>query len=252
MTLLAGCLSFTSIRNKQNFSRNLSHWASLNPWKTRFIITGIHILTGTAGIILGKKLAESATSFSDISKNLTVAIFLTTALLYPVRKAPGKLFKHTYLRQKTHDLALFLTGFILMVNVGNHYSKLMPSFASIFDAKNLSKQNELPAVNTIQSPTQLMFYQSESQIQKELPVPHHKGSGIGVKILLTVLALAAACGLGYGLAVLSCSIACSGSEGFAALVGIVGGITIIGLLIWALKSIFKPKPKRISSVSYNT
>jgi hypothetical protein len=251
MTLLAGCLSLIGLKSAPDFSRNISHWATINPWKTRFLITGIHVLTGTAGIILGKKLADSGTHFTELSKNLSIAIFLTSALLYPVRKSPTELFKHTYLRQKTHDLALFLSGFMLIVNVGNHYSELNPSFASLLGTRNFKQQQEHVSSNNIQVPNQLVFYKSENQSQDGSSVVQKKELGDWAKFFLTILAIAVACGLGYGLAVLSCSIACSGSQGLAALVGIGGLIGIIALLFWALRSIFSSKHKE-TKVSYQT
>ncbi|MGC1390509.1 MAG: hypothetical protein WA816_05685 [Bacteroidales bacterium] len=251
MTLLAGCFSLIGLKSAPDFSRNISRWATINPWKTRFLITGIHILTGTAGIILGKKLADSGTHFTELSKNLSIAVFLTSSLLYPVRKSQTKLFKHTYLRQKTHDLALFLSGFMLIVNIGNHYSELNPSFASLLGTRNFKQQQEHVSSNNIQVPYQLVFYKSENQSQDGSSVHQKKELGDWAKFFLTILAIAVACGLGYGLAVLSCSIACSGSQGLAVVVGIGGLVAIIALLFWALRSIFSPKHKE-TKVSYQT
>lgn len=244
MALLAGFFALAGLKSTPEFSRKISQWATMNPWKTRSIITGIQLVMATGGILLGERLDDRGTHFSDLSNNLLVGAFLTSALLYPVRKSSIKFFRHTLLRQKTYDLALFLSGFMLMVNVGNQYSNPTTYFANLIDNRNLNSQHESVSNNNIQAPAHLVLYQNEKQLQDKPAAPQKNGWRTFGKILLTLLAAAAGCGLGYLLLLLSCNIACSGMEGLAYVVLIGGGILIIGSLIWVIKKIFTSKKRK--------
>lgn len=249
LTFLAGCLMLLGLKKTPVYARQVSQWASVNPWKARLMIAGIHIVMGVSGIILGEKLADSGTHFTDLSKNLLAGTFLTSAMLYPVRKSPSKLFRHTYFRQKTHDLALFLSGFMLMVNLGNHYSDRPASPSSMADNGYNKQQSESVTGNLVQPANHLVLYQDEKQTPDVKTISQEGEMNTAAKILLAVLVIAAALGLGYLLFLLSCSIACSGLEGLAWLVGIGGGFLLIALTAWTVSIIFTPMPAKIPKKS---
>jgi len=248
MAILAGLIPFGAIKATPNIARNISFWTAMNPWKTRFMYAGIQIALGSSGFLLGKQLAENGIQFSDLSKDLLLGVFLTSSLLYPVRYSTVKLFKHSYLRQKAFDLALALSGFMLMVNAGNN-----PQWTSSLTSMINLKGNEQSNVNMLnehsQTPKQLVYYQDVNQLQVEEPVPQKRERSLGMNILLTALAVLAGLGLAYLLAAAACGLACNGMEGLAYLVGIGGGLLLIGLAIWVIKSIWHPKHKRRTNPS---
>jgi hypothetical protein len=248
MALLGGLITLAAIKATPNLGKNISFWAAMNPWKTRIMFTGVNIGLGIGGVFLGEKLAGNGVHFSDLSGDLLLAVFLTSALLYPVRYSSIKLLKHSFFKQKVFDMALALSGFILMINAGNTNPGLTASFTNMINLKSNEQQN----VNMSNAPNkvqkQLVFYQDEKQLQDEQAIPQKKGMSLALKILLTVLTVMAGLGLGYLLVFAACGLACNGMEALAYLVGIGGGILLILLAVLAIKSIWHPKHRvRIKS-----
>ena len=244
MALLMGLIPLAAIKAKPDFARNISFWAAMNPWKTRFMYAGIQIGLGATGIILGERLADNGVHFSDLSGDLLLAAFLTSASLYPVRNSSLKLFRHSYFRQKVFDMALALSGFLLMVSAGNNNPGITASFTGM---KNLNRNvQENVNISNFSNPDQkqIQYNQNVGQLQDEQVFPQKPEMSKGMKILLTVLTILAGLGLGYLLLLAACGIACNGMEGLAYLVGIGGGILLIVLAVLVIKSIWHPNHKR--------
>ena len=214
MVLLVGSLSLAGLKYTPELAGNISYWAALNPGKSRFIISIIQIMTGMAGLILGIKLADTGTHFSDLSKGIIGVTFLTSVLLYPVRKSRINLLKRTYFKQKIHDLVLFITGFVFMVYAGNHYSRQISSLTNIAGKQQYLEQ-EYYQLEKDQSRNPQEFFYHANHTQDMPAQPPEKGWSKGEKVLLTILTFMAATGLGYGVAVLSCELSCSGLNGLA-------------------------------------
>ena len=243
MAVLAGLIPLAAIKGSPKLSANISFWAAMNPWKTRFMFAGIQIALGTAGVLLGEKLADNGILFSDLSRDLLLGTFLTSVMLYPVKHTSIKLFEHSYLRQKTFDLALAISGFMLMVNAGNDPG-MRASFTNMVNFKGHEQQNVNMLNYNSQTPKQLLYYPNDKQLQDEQTAPQIKETSRGLKILYTVLAVLAALVLGCLLAAAACGLSCNGMVGLAYLVGIGGGILLIGLAIGVIKSIWHPKHKK--------
>jgi hypothetical protein len=169
--------------------------------------------------------------------------FLTSSLLYPVKNTSLTLFKHSYLRQKTFDLALVLSGLMLMVCAGNDPGT-RASLTKMVSFKSHEQQNVNMQNDNSQASKQLVYYQNDKQVQNEQTAPQVKRTSNGSKILLTFLVVLAALGLGYLLALASCAIYCNGMIGLSFIVGIGGGALIIVLMIGLIKSIWHPKHKK--------
>jgi hypothetical protein len=220
----------------------------MNPWKTRFMFAGAQIALGTSGFLLGEKLADTGVHFSALSWDLLLGSFLFSSLFYPTRNTSINFFKHTYLRQKAFDLALAISGFMLMVNTGNDPGT-RASFVKMVNFNGYERQNVNITDNQNPAPTQLLYHQSDKQLQDEQTVVRKKGRSKGDNILLTSLAVLAALVLGFIVAAAACSLSCNGMEGLAVLTGIGGGLLVLVLAIWAIKSIWHPKQKnRIKNV----
>jgi hypothetical protein len=249
MALLAGMIPFAAIRATPRLANNISFWAAMNPWKTRFMFAGAQIALGASGILLGGRLADSGMHFTDLSKDIILGTFLTSAFFYPVRYASVRLLKHSYLKQKAFDLALAISGFLLMVNTGND-----PLFrASLINMINING-NEQQTLRTpgdfSQAPKHMVLYQqNDSQFQESQPAPMRKEPTRGLKILYTVLAVLGGLGLAWLLAMAACGLSCNGMEGLAYLVGIGGGILLIVLAVLLIKSIWNPRHKRKANPS---
>ena len=243
MAILGGLIPLAAIKASPKLASNISFWAAMNPWKTRFMFAGIQIALGTAGVMLGERLADNGIHFSDLSRDILVGAFLTSSLLYPVKYSSINFFKHSYLRQKAFDLALALSGFMLMVNAGNDPG-MRASFTNMVNFKGHEQQNVNMLNYNSQKPKQLLYYPNDKQLQDEQTAPQKKETSRGLKILYTVLAVLAALVLGCLLAAAACGLSCNGMVGLAYLVGIGGGILLIGLAIGVIKSIWHPKYKK--------
>ncbi len=243
--LISGIITLGGLISTPGLAGKISYWAAVNPKKTRFIIGGIQVLTGFAGLILGTEMSHRGMQCSDASRNMLIATFLASALLYPVRKSPVRILKRTYFRQKIHDLLLFISGFLLMVWVGNHFSRQTDYPASLRNTAGTMQQPGYDAFSTFLTPGHQVLYTYEAQLQDEPASPEKKGLSTGAKVLLTVLTIVAFCAAAYGIAAASCGLACSGLNGLAIIVAVAGGLLIIALSYWALKAIYNPKNRRI-------
>jgi hypothetical protein len=243
MALLAGLIPIATIKASPDLAANISFWAAMNPWKTRLMFTAIQIALGTSGVLLGEKLADNGIHFSDLSRNLLIGAFLTSAMLYPGKHASIRFFKHSYLRQKSFDLALAISGFMLMVNAGNDPG-MRASLTGMVNFKDHEQQNIYSLNDHSQAPKQTLYYQNDKQLQDEQTAPLKKETSREMKSLYTVLVVLAALVLGFLVAAAACGLSCNGLVGLAFLVGIGGGGLLIALTIWAIKSIWHPKHKK--------
>ncbi|MBN1791663.1 MAG: hypothetical protein JW830_14280 [Bacteroidales bacterium] len=142
-------------------------------------------------------------------------------------------------KHHVHDILLFISGFLLMVWVGNHFSR-----QTVIPAGTM-QQSGYHAIHNIQTTGHQAFYAYEEQLQDEPANPKKKGLSTGAKVLLTFLTVVAFCAAAYGIAAASCGLACSGLNALAVLVAVVGDILTIGLAYLALKAIFNPKNRKI-------
>lgn len=243
MALMAGIIPFAAIKAKPQLANNISFWAAMNPWKTRFMFAGAQVALGASGILLGTRLADSGMHFTDLSKDIMLGTFLTSALLYPVRYSSVRLLKHSYLRQKAFDLALALSGFLLMINVGNTNPDLKTNFNRMANFKANIDQNVRLLDDQNQIRKSMTYVRGEKELMVEQDIVQKKEMSKGTKIALTVLIIIAGLGLGYLLVAAACGLSCNGMEGLAYLVGIGGGILLITLAILVIKRIWNPKRK---------
>jgi len=240
IALLFGLIPLGLIKANPKLAANISFWAAMNPWKTRFMFAGIQAGLIATGLILGERLAYNGIHFSNVSKDLLIGAFLTSSLLYPVKHTSIKLLKHSYLRQKAFDLTLAVSGFMLMVAAGND-PVMRGSYTKMISFINPGYENRIE--NLRPEPKQLLYYQNDGQQIKEQAVPDKEDKTRRKKTLATIFASLGFLALGFLVAGAACSLSCNGMEGLAYLVGIGGGALIIGLWIYAIKSIWHPKPK---------
>ncbi|MBN2862439.1 MAG: hypothetical protein JXN62_04700 [Bacteroidales bacterium] len=242
LALFAGLIPYATLKANPNLAADISYRAAMNPWKTRFMFAGIQFGLMAGGVMLGDKLADNGLHFSKLSRDLLLAVFLTSSALYPVRHTSVKLFRHSYLRQKAFDLAVAISGFMLMVNVGND-----PELrASLFNKINL-KDYELQNVNMVNDNNQrsnlLMYFQNDKHLQNEQTILQEEKKIRNKKIGLTVLVSLGILALALLVTGAACALACEDMVGLAALVGVGGGVLVIALAIKGIRSIWRPKPK---------
>jgi hypothetical protein len=243
---LTGLAALGLLKVRPGMAANISFWAAMNPWKTRLMFAIIHVGLGTAGILLGKKLADNGIRYSDLWGNLFLTGFLASSLLYPVRYSPVRILKHSYLRQKGFDIALLVSGFMLMVSTGNSNPEITASFTRMVKIHDNEKQNVNSFNNHSRNQKQLLYYQDEIQENEEKSGLQKKDEKQGTKIFYTVLAVLVGLVLACLLAAAACGLSCNGMEGLAFLVAVGGGTLLIWLSVLLIKRIWHPRPgKRI-------
>jgi hypothetical protein len=234
---------FLSLKINPDRAKRVSYWAKENPKKTMWMINGIKMITGVGGLYIGKMFYENDIAFSNTSTYALLGIFGAAAIAYPLKSAKRNFIKHTYLKRKVIDGLLALSGFLLMISLGNQVASdenVAPVITTVFEKTDQLFSQEHHGAND-----QMTSYTSDEidEISTEATDEEKKsgknaGKIIG-QILLTLLAVALFIGLLYILAILSCSLSCNGQEALAVVV-LLGGLAVcVGLLILAISAIWK-------------
>jgi len=229
-------LGFGLIKKKDTAIK-LSQWAKRN----KRISIGIIIATKAAltgiGFYSGKLLLDSGFHNSPTLTYSLAATMVIAGITYPRKKAIRGFWKHSYLKQKLHDLALTLCGFFLITAISNQ---------SNFTVNNHSFTNQ---VNTEHCADAKKWFRSDfREAQTKGSSTHEKDEpSVGTKVLITILLLILVVFLSMLLSVLVCGLSCSGQELAAALVGTGGILVIAAILLLGLRGIWRKKaPKKES------
>lgn len=227
----------------------ISRWGAQHLTYSRIIIAFCHVFLVTQAIFIG--LWSSAIHI-NISAWITLAIgniFFIAYLLYPRFKSQHGLFKYSYLRQKALDFILVLSYFLIIVcGVNQFVATGFSNSESIVEARfivyrhNPGKDTNRSGDFNFKSKVKTLKKQLRAeliQLKQSLKAKNDKGGVVLVKILLVLLSVGLALALAYVIAVLACGVACSGTEGLAWVILIVGWTGAIWLLVIALKAILR-------------
>lgn len=220
-------------RFNQSKFMNISRWGKKNSKKAIAAITAMKVFLIFSGLFVGKHLAENDLTFSDPVRNILLGSYLAAALFYPSKHDLFGFSKQSYFRQKIHDLSLVLSGFFIMVCLGNksavdtNFSAPTSFVFQTYDNHFSDTDDHLTTLNTENS--------------KEKSANSYKKTELsnGAKAGFTILAILVFLVLLYLIAGLACSLSCNGQDALAAIVGIGGASGLIVGLIFVLKSIYK-------------
>lgn len=232
----SGLLSLLMLSLAQSRSKKISYWAAENPWKARSLIAGTHTLTGLSALYLGHHLYGQEIFISEAVNYAALSVFTTSCLLYPMKNSFS--FTHSYFSQKANDISLFTSGVVMMLSAGNHYHFTQQPVSVSEVVFSLSTTNT-PEKNVYLVKSKKDLNAEKLKFKQEAKKELSKGAKVALTILLAITFAAAV----FGLAALSCSIACSGNEGLAAVVGIGGGIGLVALFILGIRGILGIKRK---------
>ncbi len=238
-----GLLTFGAFKIGEKKIKNISYWANNNKWKSRGALTGIKLFLGTLGVYFGSVLFKNDIIITNTITNALMMASLLTAFLYPVRQKKGEKYRIQYARQKTFDLALSMSGFMLMASVGNQASASKDYFPIVSEFNHqIDKKVDLFVPNSFYASSgslNLSLRMNEKDNVKE-NAKDSSGEVIG-KIFLTILAFALFALLEALILGLSCSLSCNGSEAAAIIVGVGGTVLNVLLLVAIMRAIFKKK-----------
>lgn len=230
--------------------KNLSRWAKAYPRQARFILVLAHV-----SIAFGALTCGFSTYFADIVLPTWLPILLANCFflayfLYPQKGAALGWFKFSYLRQKSHDFILSTSYALLIVSGLNVwlFSNLDSGVNQATASPRLIAQHLKPTgldEKTVKKHTitdlKASFQELKAAIKTykaEQKVADNNAAG-GKKGWLIAVTILGALVLGYVITGLACGIACSGQEGLAWALLIVGWGGIIWLSIILIKKIAK-------------
>ena len=225
--LMAGLFWF----NQQKM-RNISKWAKENSGKAITAITIVKVSLILSGLFIGKNLAENDFSFSDPVRNIMLGSYLAAALFYPSKRGFFHFLKQSYFKQKIHDLTLVLSGFFIMVCLGNK-SAVDANFSTPTTFVFQSYDDAI-SDNDDKTIDNLTFAKGDLVSSNKKPEKSN-----GAKVVLTILAGLGFLALMLVVAGLACGIACNGQEALAVVLLIAGAGGLIIGLIFVLKNIHR-------------
>lgn len=229
--------------------KKLSRWAKTHPRQARLILVLAHVC-----IAFGALTSGFLSYFLEIAVPrwlpiLLVNSFFLAYFFYPQKGATQGWFKHSYLRQKFHDFTLS-TSYALLIVAGLNvwlYSNIEGSSKQTAVKRVLIAQHLKPAGLDEKTAKKHKIKDLKASFQElktaiktykaEQKADNNSAGGGGGKGWLIALTIFGALVLGYVITGLACGIACSGQEGLAWALLIVGWGGIIWLSIILIKKI---------------
>jgi hypothetical protein len=195
----------------------ISFWAKQHVWTSRLIIIFlIYPVINFCGWFLGDVLALSGVYFNQSWGYVLSFVILFLFLVYPYKADKTKPYYRVW--KKSIDALMILTTFAFILVRGNGFNNdrspnifMTAAYASVVAEPNIDPKTKIEKKkkNAIKKLVQNIRtkYKSLSRDEKT-----------GLIIFVIIVAVVAL----YGLLALSCSIACSGSEGLAYAVFFLG------------------------------
>jgi len=206
--------------------QRLSFWARRHVWPARLIIIFlIYPVLNLAGWFIGDVLAYNGVHISEAWAYPLSFMILLLFVVYPYNVNRSK--PHFYTWKKTVDVLMILTSFCFILMRGNNFNSdqntnmfVNSSFANSSPEKNIqpSSTSKKEKKNFIKKIVR-QFREKYKKAGKD-----NQGGLIVLAVFIALLAF-------FALSALTCSIACSGSEGIAYAVFFIGlGAIVFGLV----------------------
>ncbi len=244
--------------------RKISVWAKQHPWAARFIIIASFILLNVLGFTTGLLLHDAGIYLPLAAILFFACLYATGFIAYPLKNKNGKyrIKASHYVRQKTCDILLAGSTYLMIVYFGNHKENLfrysLPFNQAAASNTILPKDSTVKTYKSIANFSASMKDENgnflkwkerkkllKEQIRAIKNSNEPSGGGKTALIILSILVALLLIGL---IASLACSISCGGSEVFAVIVGVGGTALVIWLLIRVIRSITRKKIKEPEKV----
>jgi hypothetical protein len=220
----------------------LSYWAFTHKWSARLVIVVSYILLNLLALFFATILEMAGIELPALLSYLLCIPFLVACILYPKRKRKAE-YRNFYLRQKTMDAILACTSFLLVISFTNQslVQSKIPSYSlsHVFAAQPANEP--VKPFSFIKKKAQEFSFliRHWHQIKKNYAEIRqaYRDVSPGGKFALIVLASLVAIGLLILVLGLSCNLSCSGNEGAALVVFILGVALITFGLVKVIRSI---------------
>lgn len=218
--------------------RKISLWAKHHPVPAIASIVVIKFLLAVIAFYIGTALLNLNIHIPFIVCTIALIVLIAAALFYPSRSLTGLSKNQFYIRQKSCDLVIAVSSFVMIGTLVN--TNLPVPNATISAASNVV-MSTTPSAEEILASLQFRDRSSLTKQEKRILKQEFKkqvkeyaratlngNKKDAEKALLILLTIIVALGLLYVLAALACSISCSGAEGVAIAFFIIG----LAGLIW--------------------
>lgn len=203
--------------------KHISFWAKENPRKAQLSIFFLYIALNILAISGGYFFHKNGIHFENFIFDSAFVCFLTALVLYR-RKAK-------YYFRKTLDFLLIFCTVLMIGFWGNRiddsvpYSPFSSHTATGITIKSVAKGDTANNLNTEHKTKRKKEWRKE---QNGKTKKERKKIATWLKVLLILLVVSAAIFLSYLVAILSCNLSCSGAEGLAIVVLVLGLTGAIG------------------------
>ena len=239
--------------------KQISFWAYHHKWTERFLILFSFLVLTCIGLFLGDALLVSKVVVPSLWIYGVSFLFVGVSITYP-SKRERSMYKNFYWRRKTSDAALVTTTFLLIIAYGNHHQLQRNQSPFHFTYANASEinehgtsQNEKAIVPSAKKkPSLIKQWRKKMKENIRTIKREYKDATPGERAALIVLSILVALGLLLLVLSLSCSLSCSGSEGAALVVGVLGTALIVFLAVRVIKRINRGKPQKAANEPQST
>jgi hypothetical protein len=235
--------------------KKISLWARKNKMKARILIVLIHLALFYLGIEAGRIFWQLDIILSIWILCMALLVYVSAIALYP-KKTDSRLNQDkekSYRTQKTTDFLLGLSAFVMISFLSNQYfskgeSEISGFFVNMVRGASIGKCESVEVWKYGSAEVKLSrhekkmlkreFFKQCVRYAKARATGDSVSGGQAVLIILTIIA---AVGLLYLLAGLACSLSCSGMDGLAILVAVLG---ITGIVFGTIGLIHVIRRKR--------
>lgn len=239
--------------------KRISFWAYHHKWTARVLIIFSLLILNCIGLFLGDALVVSKFIVPSLWIYAIAFLYIVGFVTYPSKNERSR-DKNFYNRRKVSDLLLLSTTFLLIISFGNHYElqRNQSPFHFTYASASEVKANALSAhensifPSTKKKPSLIKQWKKKLKENIRTIRKEYKEASSGEKAALIVLTLIVALALLFLVLNLSCSLSCSGSDGAALVVGLLGTALIVFLSVRVIKRISRGKSKKATSESQST
>ncbi|MCS6967159.1 MAG: hypothetical protein RMJ44_02135 [Cytophagales bacterium] len=201
--------------------KKISYWAVAHPVYARIIIVTGHLILMAKAIAIGCWLDLLGVATSGKVPTLVMILFVVVYLLYLTGTTWRRYF--SFWARKSADFLLIVLHFAALITYSNHLCSKAHR-THLQDVYSTNPTFQLVSNRTYETPFQEI---SPKQVKKQNRLILAGGMALWLKILLITLAVLVGLWLAAIIALLGCSIACSGNEALGTVVVILGWAGII-------------------------
>lgn len=229
--------------------KSISYWGRSNPQKARLIIAASHILLIINALFLGFLSFYKGIVFPKWVLITLPVLFFGVYLFYPFKGMRTGVFEYSWFRQKAHDVVLIFF-YVLIITIGfNRFanSPIIVNHSTNGPTAQFIVHKTSPDVNNDRG---IGIWQTLKELKNEVKneIKALKNDfkkkrkskwSTFAEILLVVGSLFLALTLIWLVGALACSLSCSGMEGLAIVVLVLGWGGTILLTVLAIRKILK-------------